>query len=405
LTETLAKALLADVYQLYGDNLRKIPLTPGNNSNANNGNNNGGWNNGNTNPGNNNNGSWNNNPGNNPPPNNNLQINDQGGTIVISDGSRQVQFRKHQPVGVSTPGFNGLVAFVEQNKERLVELDLTYSALQVIEAIAKNEGRMDAINTYDRGILSIGTYQWTLGRDDKAGELPALLKKFRDQFPDAFRRHFEPLGVNVSNDTNTTYGFLTLNNFPVNKVQAKEQFRDPAWAFRFWRALQEPDFQAVQVEHALDRLKNFYWKPNYAVFGNLLSTVITSAYGVALLLDNHVNRPAWIKNCVELAMQQTGLLNPSSFTDQNERDLIAAYLNVRHNYTDGSIPAMTKSQIRAQAIYDEVRAGRLSETRGSFQLSNKAVMAYDTGRGLEKTAFPPVFYEPGEFPDIENERQ
>ncbi|WP_421799899.1 hypothetical protein [Haliscomenobacter sp.] len=405
LTESLAKALLSDLYQLYGDSLSKLSIKPGTTNPPITG------------PG---------SPGNNPSPypyeppktggtgvppitnpavGNNLQIDDRGGTIVISDGSRQIQFRKHQPMGVSTPGFNSLVTFVEQNKDRLVELDLTYSALQVMESIAKNEGRMDAINSYDRGILSIGTYQWTLGRDDKAGELAALLKKFRDQFPDSFRRHFAPIGIDVSQDTNTTYGFLTLNGFAVNTPQAKEQFRDPAWGFRFWRALQEPDFQAVQVEHALDRLKNFYWKPSYAVFGSLLSTVITSAYGVALLLDNHVNRPAWIKPCVELAMQQTGLSNPSTFTDQNERDLIQAYLNVRHTYTDGSIAPMSKSLIRAQAIYADVTAGKLSETRGSFQLSNKAVAAYDNSRGTDKSAFPPVFYEPGEFPDMENERE
>jgi hypothetical protein len=404
LTESLAKALLADLYQLYGDGLSKLSINPGTanppiTGPGNTGNTNGGY----TNPG--NTGGTGVPPGTNPAVGNNLQIDDRGGTIVISDGSRQIQFRKHQPQGVSTPGFNSLVTFVEQNKDRLVELDLTYSALQVMESIAKNEGRMDAINSYDRGVLSIGTYQWTLGRDDKAGELPALLKKFRDQFPDSFRRHFNPLGIDVSQDTNTTYGFLTLNSYAVNTPQAKEQFRDPAWGFRFWRALQEPDFQAVQVEHALDRLKNFYWKPSYAVFGNLLSTVITSAYGVALLLDNHVNRPAWIKPCVELAMQQTGLSNPSTFTDQNERDLIQAYLNVRHTYTDGSITPMSKSLIRAQAIYADVAAGKLSEARGSFQLSNKAVAAYDNSRGTDKSSFPPVFYEPGEFPDMENERE
>lgn len=422
LTETLAKAILADLYQLYGDGLRKInnnPPATGNNSWPNNNGNNPGNNNNGNNPGNNNNGNngYTNpppytppigtNPGNNTNPAlvNGLQINDLGGTIVVSDGTRQIQFRKHQPVGVSTPGFNGLVNFVEQNKERLVELDLTYSALQVMESIAKNEGKMDAINTYDKGILSIGTYQWTLGRDDKAGELAALLKKFRDQFSDTYRKHFGNIGLDVSKDTNTTYGFLTLNGFTVNSPQAKEQFRDPVWGFRFWRALQEPDFQAVQIEHALDRLKNFYWKPSYAVFGNPLNTVITSAYGVALLLDNHVNRPAWIKPCVELAMQQTGLSNPGMYTDQNEKDLIQAYLNVRQGYTDGSIQPMSKSRERAAAIYADVQAGKLSEARGSFQLSNRSVVAYDSRRIADKSVLPPVFYVPAEFPDMENERE
>ena len=73
-------------------------------------------------------------------------------------------------------------------------------------------------------------------------------------------------------------------------------------AYRFWRAAQEPDVQAVQIEHAISRLKNFYWKESNSVMGYSLNKVITSSYGVALLLDNHVNRPSWVAKCVEQAM-------------------------------------------------------------------------------------------------------
>jgi hypothetical protein len=412
LTETVALQLLNDVYTLYGDGLQKInpnirpnPGQPNPNFPPNQPSNpvNNPGNNNNNNPGN-NSGNNSNFSGNRPNAGQPLNINDLGTTIVITDGVKQIQFRKHVPVGVSTPGFNSTINFVEQNKNRLMDLDLTPSALQVIEAISKNEGRLDAINSYDAGFLSIGIYQWTLGRAERAGELPAILKKLKTQFPATFNRHFPALGLDLSNETNTTYGHLILNGAPVNSGPAKDQFRDPVWGYYFWRALQEPDFQTVQVEHALDRLKNFYWKNYPQIFGNSLSQIITSAFGVALLLDNHVNRPSWVANCVGLAMQQTGMTNPSLMGDQDERNLIQAYLNVRETYTDGSgTAAMTKSRIRANSIYEEARAGRLSEVRGSFQFSNRAVAMF-SGRN-EKTVATPVDYDVRMFPDMENERQ
>jgi peptidoglycan hydrolase-like protein with peptidoglycan-binding domain len=387
LNEPLARALLADISQFFGDDFQ--PQTYNNGSNNGNGTGNP------VDP-----------PYNRPPisqpqplPAKDIQVVDQGANLLVTDGVQQVQFRKFQPTGVATGGFQLVTNFVNQNQDQLMDLDLTPSALQVIEAVSKNEGRLDAINTYDKGFLSVGVYQWTLGRDDRGGELPALLKKHKATFPSAFNSFFSNFGIDVSDDTNTTYGFLTYNGQPINSPTLKDQFRDPAWAYRFWRAAQDISFQSVEVEHALSRLKNFYWKDNFAVLGSKLNLVITSAYGVALLLDNHVNRPAWVKGCVEQAMVQTNLTNPQYWTDREEQNVLAAYLNIRETYTDGTYAPMSKSRQRADAIYQEVLAGRISDKRGSFQASNTMVRSYDSRSSGDKTVIPPPFYAQQDFPD------
>lgn len=411
LSEPLARALLSDISQFFGDDLQPQTAPPYNGGN--NGSNNGGFNNGGFNNGNNPNNNPNNPVINRPPVSNpdqpilnkNLQVLDQGASLLVSDGVQQVQFRKMQPLGVATSGTQLVTNFVNQNQDQLMDLDLTPSALQVIEAVSKNEGRLDAINTYDKGFLSVGVYQWTLGRDDRGGELPALLKKVKSTYPSAFAAFFSNFGIDVSEDTNTTYGFLTYNGQPINTPDLKDQFRDPAWAYRFWRAAQDPSFQSVEVEHALGRLKNFYWKDNFAVLGNKLNLVITSAYGVALLLDNHVNRPSWVKGCVEQAMVQTNLTNPFAWSDQQEQQVISAYLNIRETYTDGTYPPMSKSRQRADAIYQEVQAGRISDKRGSFQASNTMVRAYDSRSIADKSVIAPPFYAQQDFPDCVIDRE
>ncbi len=344
-------------------------------------------------------------------PSRSLEIVVSTNTVMVSDGVKQIQFRRHAPTGVSTPGYLSIEKFVLANQDKLQELDLTQSALAVITAVAQNEGHLDGINTYDQGYLSFGVYQWTLGKAEKGGELPALLKKVKTLYPATFKAFFTDHGLDVSEDTNTTYGFLTYNNELVSAAYLKDQFREPTWAFRFWRAGQEANVQAVQVEHAISRLNNFYWKPNYAAFGFTLNQLVTSSYGVALLLDNHVNRPAWVAKCVTQAMTDTGLTaNPELWTDAEEQRLIQAYLAIREVYREEPYQPMSESRRRADKIFSKVREGKLSDRRGSFQMREVALRSYNYPEAYDALVAktpnavpPPVFYDPKDYPDIEME--
>ena len=347
---------------------------------------------------------------------NSLKIVDQDMYVTVSDGNRQIAFRKHAQGGLFTVGYLSIERFVDSNQVKLgQQFNLTPSALAVVKAVAENEGKLDGINTYDAGFLSFGIFQWNLGSREAKGELPALLKKIKAQYPATFSTYFNAFGIDVSQDTDTTLGFITYNGATVNLSDYKNQFREPNWAFRFWRAGQEADVQAIQVEHAISRLKNFYWKPEYTIMGYGLNQLITSSFGVALLLDNHVNRPAWVSKCLEQGIQQSGVpMAPDTWGDQEEQRVLAAYLNVREIYKEKQSNPMTESRLRADKIYRKVQEGKLSDRRGSFQISELAVRSNDAptpydsptrlSRGVSTNAvLPPPFYAPQDYPVLENE--
>jgi hypothetical protein len=333
--------------------------------------------------------------------------------VAVSDGTLQVRFKKHSPVGLSTGGSHSITRFINDYAGQLASLELSPSAIAVMKAVSLNEGSFDGINTYDKGFLSLGIFQWTLGQDNRMGELPALLKKIKSFYPGTFKTYFSAFGLDVSEDTNTTYGYLTHRGVPMGMPLQKDMFREPTYAYRFWRAAQEPDVQAVQIEHALSRLKNFYWKDSSAAMGFTLNKLITSSYGVALLLDNHVNRPSWVGRCVEQALINTGLSdNPLYWTDQEEIALINAYLSIRETYTENTTAPMTSARRRAEKMYEGVLQGWLSTERGSFQMGSADLairssvlmpLSYEAPVNAVtavKEVPPPPFYTPSEYPDI-----
>ena len=91
---------------------------------------------------------------------------------------------------------------------------------------------------------------------------------------------------------------------------------------------------------------------------------MTSEYGVGLLLDNHVNRPAYVKPCVEKAMNQTNLKKPQNWGTAEERKLINTYLKIRETY--GKYP-MTDADKRADVTKKYLDKGIISDKRGSFK--------------------------------------
>jgi hypothetical protein len=83
-----------------------------------------------------------------------------------------------------------------------------------------------------------------------------------------------------------------------------------------------------------------------------------------LLLDNHVNRPAYVKPCIEKAMNQENLSRPKNWSTAEERKLINAYLKIRETY--GRSP-MTDANRRADVTKKYLDNGIISDKRGSFK--------------------------------------
>jgi len=296
----------------------------------------------------------------------NLSINESNKRVLVSDGTSSKEFVKYKR-GMYTSGTQKTRSFINANRSALKKLGLTESAMNVMVAVSENEGNLDAINTWDNAILTFGMFQWTVGQGESQGELPSLIKKIKDADPNAFHQYFGQHGLDVSPKTSATNGYFTLNGGMLKKQGSKEVLRTPKWAFYFWKAGQDKIVQSIEVQHALSRINRFYRSPGFQVAGHNIADVISSEYGVGLLLDNHVNRPGYLKNCVQKAVEKVGLAgkNPSKWNTKDESKIIQAYLKIRETY--GKWP-MTDAAKRARVTRKYVDKGIISAKRGSFKL-------------------------------------
>jgi hypothetical protein len=258
---------------------------------------------------------------------------------------------------------------VQSNAAGLRAHKITRSEINVMIAVAENEGNLDAINTWDNAFLSFGLFQWTAGTGSAKGELPALLARIKDEDRDLFDKYYGQHGLDVMGVTpGLVHGYFSHRGATLKTSAAKAQLREAPWAFYFWLAGQDPAVQAMEIKHALGRLDQFYNTEGYKVDNkHRVSDLVTSEYGVGLILDNHVNRPAYVKACLTRALKQTGLPDPRGWGTEEERKLIDAYLKIRITY--GRSP-MTDAEKRARVTKKYLTRGAISDHRGSFKRSS-----------------------------------
>jgi hypothetical protein len=201
--------------------------------------------------------------------------------------------------------------------------DISPSLQRVIQAVSQNEGRLEAINTYDRAFLSAGILQWTAGVGNEPGELAGLLDTLQRD-PAVLEEYFGRYGLGYELESRDPgaliYGHLTLDGRRLDET-TKETLRAHLWAYRFWRAAHVPAVRRAQVRLAMSRVGTFCEKP--VAGARRLSDYITSEYGVALLLDQHVNRPVDVPETLMQGVAdhvgKTGRNDPAGWTSADER--------------------------------------------------------------------------------------
>jgi len=293
--------------------------------------------------------------------------NDNRQYLNVSDGVRQKLFSQFR-LGLYTTGSQRPADFVRSHADELRALKVTPSEINVMIAVAENEGNLDAVNTWDNAFLSFGLFQWTAGTGGGMGELPALLARIKDEDRDLFDKYCGQHGLDVAEVTRgPVYGYFSLRGTTIKTPSAKAQLRQAPWAFYFWLAGQDPAVQAMEIKHALGRLDQFY--DTKVDSQNRVSDLVSSEYGVGLILDNHVNRPAYVKACLAQALARTGLGNPRGWGTEEERALIDAYLEIRVTY--GKSP-MTDAEKRARVTKKYLTNGVISDRRGSFKRSSSS---------------------------------
>lgn len=276
--------------------------------------------------------------------------------------------------GIATIGNDRPADFITTHRTALHDMGLSDSAIRVIMPVSANEGNLDAINTWDNAFLTFGMLQWTIGTENGGGELPALLQRIKNRFPNTFQDYYGRYGIDLA-DTNQTSGFLTLNGQKIQTPEQKAQFRELTWAFRFWKAGLDAKVQMVQIEHTLDRINSFIEHKSYRPLDKFfIGDLITSEYGMCLILDHSVNRPGHLMSfsigrtdILGQAMRNAGLDNsdPKQWTTEEEMKLINAYLPLRF------ASSMTDSQHRAERIKGFLDRGEISGERHSFVLEEQ----------------------------------
>ena len=266
--------------------------------------------------------------------------------------------------GLYRAGLQEPEAFILNHREKLKGINLTDSEVNVILAAAENERNLDAVNTCDNQFISFGLFQWTAGGPDKPGELPAMMRVVKDEYPDDFQHYWAQFGLDVI-DLNAKSGWLSYRGKKLISAADKAMLREHIWAFRFARAGADIEIQAAQIQHAVNRINQFYFVKSSHLDGLALADLITSEYGVALLLDNHVNRPSYVRGCVAEALKRSNLSAPALAAggEEEERLVIKNYLDVRESY--GKRP-MTDARQRANVIRGYVVDDIISTSRGSF---------------------------------------
>jgi SH3 domain-containing protein len=292
-----------------------------------------------------------------------------GNTAVAPDGTR---FGKKFKLGVFNLGNTSIAQFVSQQPNRFASLEP--SRLRVMQAVSANEGMLEAINTFDNAFLTFGAFQWTAGAGDGAGELPSLIDRLKRSNAVAFDQFFGKFGLDTAliktPATSPATGFFTLDGATLGKAADKEtKLRTLEWAFRFFQAGHDDAVRQVEVEHAAGRIDLFY--RTLKVRNRAIADYVTSEFGVALILDEHVNRPGHVnpppgqKSTIGKAIDQfvgeRGSEDPGNFTDSDERRLLEIYIQIRNQTT------MTDPQKRANTVHDAVNAGLASDKRGSYR--------------------------------------
>ena len=289
----------------------------------------------------------------------------QGNNAVAPDGT---VFGKRFKLGIFNNGSTGIADFVSANPNSFP--NLSPSRLRVMTAVSANEGKLEAINTYDNAFLTFGCFQWTVGVAASAGELPAMVNHLKQTNENAFNQLLGQFGLDIASVNSpagqTPTGFFLLNGSIVNSPAAKQsKLRTLEVAFRFFRAGQDDGMRQAEVEYAASRIDLFYRDANHKVRNLLIADWVSSEFGVALILDEHVNRPGHVPSTLANAVNQfvaaTGKSDPASWNDHDEANLLNKYISVR-NTTN-----MTDSNNRANRIRQSVANGLASDLRGSFQ--------------------------------------
>lgn len=288
-----------------------------------------------------------------------------GNKAVAPDGTK---FANKFKLGVFNFGATSINDFVKAQPAMFA--NLAPSQLRIMQAVSANEGKLEAINTWDNAFLTFGIFQWTVGTESGAGELPSMINRLKQNSPASFQKYFGQFGLDTTEITDKPEvlptGFFSLNGKTLKTAAQKGQLRTLEWAYRFWLSGHDDNVRQAQIEHAVNRVDLFYRSSKAKIRNRFVADYVSSEFGVALILDQHVNRPGHVPGTLSRAVDkfvaQIGTDKPETWTDADEKQLLNIYIDLRAG------TSMTDSTKRANVIRKAVTDGLASDKRGSYKV-------------------------------------
>ncbi|HKP35362.1 MAG TPA: SH3 domain-containing protein, partial [Pyrinomonadaceae bacterium] len=159
-----------------------------------------------------------------------------GDKAVAPDGT---VFGKRFKLGIFNYGSTSIADFVSANEG--VFAGISPSRLRVMSAVSANEGKLEAINTWDSAFLTFGCFQWTVGTGNAAGELPGMVNKLKQKDVGTFNQLLGQFGLDIASVNSPAgqppTGFFSFNGAAVQSVADKQsKLRTLEVAFRFFKA-------------------------------------------------------------------------------------------------------------------------------------------------------------------------
>lgn len=167
--------------------------------------------------------------------------------------------------------------------------------------MSSNEGKLESVQSYDSEIVSVGAMQKTINSKG-TGEFPKQVWEFKNKHPKLYDDHFKAHGWEVTKDKGVhsmSYNELTGNEL---KKSIRKDFQEqiklaPSKALEVLvNAISSKEFQEIQVVDFIDRLHKQVLpiKPTgYESY--TINDYLQSNLGKAVTLDQHVNRPGYVK--------------------------------------------------------------------------------------------------------------
>ena len=195
--------------------------------------------------------------------------------------------------------------------------------IDTLQRVANVEtgGRVQALNTWDAAVVSIGFMQWTL----PWGKLHAWIAKA----PDAFRRY----GIEIDPSRTYTIGKTTVA--AIKGAATTEELRWDGWARRFYEAGLDPEIIAAEADYAtavvLPEATSAAKRWLKAIAGGF--DLFQKSYKASLPLrglfvEAHNNRPVSARDALRNGLSRAlrdGVSTPAGVYELMKQEVLAAF--------------------------------------------------------------------------------